>query len=334
MRTVSLESSAVSETIDVTAPTTRPSSPKYTEPLRDTPQTLTVVPQAIIEEQDATTLRDVLRNVTGISIQAGEGGGGLPGDNLSIRGFASPNDIFVDGVRDFGAYSRDPFNIEQVEVAKGPASLYTGRGSTGGSVNLVTKMPLLEVAQAATLGAGTENYGRATVDLNQPLEGIEGTALRLNAMWTREDVPGRDAVENERWGVAPSLAFGLGTPTRVTLSYSRLDQDNIPEYGMPWVPATNVALSQYANQPAPVDFDNFYGLVDRDYEKTSPASPRRRSSTISTVRSPCAACCARASRSAIRSSPRRASSATRAPRSTASCSRATSPTRSWRSRTT
>jgi catecholate siderophore receptor len=261
------------ETIDVTAPAAVPSSPKYTEPLRDTPQTITVIPRELIEQQGATTLREVLRNVTGISIQAGEGGGGLPGDNLSIRGFSARNDIFVDGVRDFGAYTRDPFNIEQVEVAKGPASLYSGRGSTGGAINLSSKTPLPAQAQSATIGVGGvggDDFSRATIDINQPLEGfaIPGTAVRVNAMWNQGDVPGRDVVANERWGIAPSVAFGLGTPTRVTAGFSRLDQDNLPEYGLPWVPNTNVPLAQYADHAPPVDFGNFYGLKDRDSEKT------------------------------------------------------------------
>ncbi|HWM89631.1 MAG TPA: TonB-dependent siderophore receptor [Thermoanaerobaculia bacterium] len=257
----------LSETVDVIAQPS-PSSPKYLEPLRDIPQTLTVIPQALIEEQGATTLRDVLRNVTGISIQAGEGGGGLPGDNLTIRGFAARNDIFVDGVRDFGSYTRDPFNIEQVEVAKGPASLYAGRGSTGGSLNLASKTPNLGTAHSATFGLGSGEHSRATLDVNQPIEGIDGAAFRANLMWTQSDTPGRDAVESRRWGVAPSIAFGLGTPTRVTLSYSHLDQDNVPDYGLPWVPPANVPLADHADKPAPVDFDNFYGLLDRDYEKT------------------------------------------------------------------
>jgi catecholate siderophore receptor len=265
-RTVTLEL-RLAETVDVYL-TPGPSSPKYLQPLRDTPQTLTVVPHSVIEAQGATTLRDVLRNVTGISIQAGEGGGGLPGDNLTIRGFAARNDIFVDGVRDFGSYSRDPFNVEQVEVAKGPASIYAGRGSTGGSLNQASKSPNPGASRRATFGAGTDNFSRATADLNQPIESLDGAALRLNLMWTEADAPGRDEVESSRWGVAPSLAFGLGTPTRVTLSYSHLAQDNLPDYGLPWVPPTNIPLADHADQPAPVDFDNFYGLTDRDYEKT------------------------------------------------------------------
>jgi len=264
---VTLDLEMLTETLDVTAPSA-PSSPKYTEPLRDTPQTMTVISRELIQEQGATTLREALRNVTGISIQAGEGGGGLPGDNLSIRGFAARNDIFVDGVRDFGAYTRDPFNVEQIEVTKGPASLYAGRGSTGGSLNLASKSPGLAAFQGATLGVGLDNFSRATIDVNQPIADIDGAAFRVNAMWNQGDTPGRDEVESKRWGVAPSLAFGLGTPTRVTLSYSHLAQDNVPEYGLPWVPPTNVPLAEYADQPAPVDFDNFYGLTDRDYEET------------------------------------------------------------------
>jgi catecholate siderophore receptor len=258
------------ETVDVTAVVAKPASPKYTEPLRDIPQTITVVPQSVIGEQVATNLRDVLRNVTGISIQAGEGG--VPaGDNLSIRGFSARTDVFVDGVRDFGGYSRDPYNVDQVEVAKGPSSSFGGRGSTGGSVNLVSKFPKAEAVRAANVGLGSAAYKRGTVDVNQSLAsaGIANAAFRLNAMFTDADTPGRDEVTSRRWGVSPSLAFGLGTPTRFTVAYSHLDQDNQPDYGLPWIPAnTNPRLAQYGEQPAPVDYHNYYGLTTRDYEDT------------------------------------------------------------------
>ena len=249
----------------------QPLSPKHTEPLVDTPQSITIVDADLIQAQSAVSLRDVLRNVTGISIQAGEGGGGLPGDNLAIRGFAARNDIFVDGVRDFGAYSRDPYNVEQVEVSKGPASVFAGRGSTGGAVNLSTKLPTLGGHVDGTLGAGTDEFQRATVDVNHPLaeSTLGGAALRLNAMYTQGDTPGRDAVSNERFGIAPSFAVGLAGRTRLWVSGSLLEEDNLPDYGIPWVPPTNVPLGDRADQPAPVDFDNFYGLTDRDYEKTS-----------------------------------------------------------------
>lgn len=243
-------------------------SPKYTEPLRDVPQSITVVPRDVIQQQNATTLRDVLRNVPGISYQAGEGG--VPaGDNLSIRGFSARTDLFIDNVRDFGGYSRDPFNIEQVEVAKGPASSYAGRGSTGGSVNLVTKTPKLDRLFDGSFGIGTDEYKRFTADFNAPVTNspIPGTAVRLNGMWTETEIAGRDVVEDKRWGLAPSLAFGLGTPTRVTLSYVHLDQDNLPGYGIPWVPTNSGPLAAYSNKAAPVDFSNFYGLKS-DFERT------------------------------------------------------------------
>lgn len=245
------------------------SSPKYTQPLLDVPQTITVVPQEVIEDRGATSLREVLRNVPGISLQAGEGG--VPaGDNLAIRGFSARTDLFIDGVRDIGGYSRDPFNLEQVEVVKGPASSYAGRGSTGGHVNLVTKSPQLDQFYNGSLGFGTDEYKRFTADVNQPITAIDGMAFRLNGMWHDADVPGRDVVANKRWGIAPSIAFGLGTPTRATLSYFHLEQDNIPDYGIPWVPDTQRAgLEPFRNQAAPVDFSNFYGLKARDYEKTT-----------------------------------------------------------------
>lgn len=258
------------ETVEVTASVAKPASPKYTEPLRDIPQTITVVPQSLIGEQVATNLRDVLRNVTGISIQAGEGG--VPaGDNLSIRGFSARTDVFIDGVRDFGGYSRDPYNVEQVEVAKGPSSSFGGRGSTGGSVNLASKFPESESLHAANVGLGSSAYKRGTLDLNQPLAAahLPRAAFRLNAMFTDADTPGRDEVTGRRWGVSPSLAFGLGTPTRFSVGYSHLDQDNQPDYGLPWVPAnTNPRLAQYAEGLPPVDFHNYYGLTTRDYEDT------------------------------------------------------------------
>ena len=244
-------------------------SPKYTVPLRNIPQTIQVVPQKAIQEQGATTLRDVLRNVPGISIQAGEGG--VPnGDNLTIRGFNARTDIFVDGVRDTGGQTRDPFNVQQVEVTKGPSSAFMGRGSTGGAVNMVSKTPTQDAFYTGTFGLGTDKYKRSTVDLNRPVQvgSLEGSALRLGAMWTESGTAGRDAVESERWGFAPSVAFGLGTPTRVTLAYSHLTGDNLPDYGLPWVPTNNVPLAAYANQPPPVSFDNFYGLRTRDFEET------------------------------------------------------------------
>lgn len=259
----------VEEDVDAPLKPAALASPRFTQPLIDTSQTVNVVPQALIEERAATTLRDVLRNVSGISMQAGEGGTPA-GDQLSMRGFSARTDIFIDNVRDLGGYTRDPFNLDQVEVVKGPSSDYSGRGSTGGSLNLVSKAPSLEPHTRAEVTGGSDAFQRYTVDSNQPLgkPGESSSALRLNAVYHKQDVAGRDVVENERYGLAPSLAFGLGTPTETTLSLFHLAQDNVPDYGLPWVPADNVPLADFANQPAPTDFENWYGLKDRDYDIT------------------------------------------------------------------
>jgi catecholate siderophore receptor len=259
-----------SESVEVTGHARELSSPKQPGLLREVPQTITVIPSAIIQEQNATSLRDVLRNVPGITMQAGEGG--VPaGDNLSIRGFSARTDFFIDGVRDFGGYARDPYNLDQVEVSKGPASAFVGRGSTGGSVNLVTKSPQGAALRAISVGAGNESYQRGTADLNQPLDaiGVGNAAFRLNAMWTDAGTPGRGPVENSRWGVSPSLAFGIGRPLRALLNYSHLDQDNLPDYGLPWVPVNTGPLAAYSGRRPPVEQQNWYGLLARDYEKTS-----------------------------------------------------------------
>jgi outer membrane receptor for monomeric catechols len=140
-------------------------SQKFTEPLLDTPHSISVVPRQTLDDQGATTLRDALRNVAGISLAAGEGGS--QGDNLTLRGFTARNDIFLDGMRDFGSYYRDPFHIEQVEVLKGPESVLFGRGSTGGVVNQATKGPERTPFVSGSLSFGTDLTRRATLDVNE-----------------------------------------------------------------------------------------------------------------------------------------------------------------------
>lgn len=249
------------------------SSQKYTVPLRDVPQSVTVIPQEVMQEQGVSNLRDVLRNVPGISMQAGEGGV-PPGDNLAIRGFNARTDLFVDGVRDFGGYSRDPFNVEQVEVTKGPSSTNAGRGSTGGSINLSSKTPHMENSRNATFGLGTDSFARSAVDLNQEIPWLKGSAVRLNGVYHSQDTPDRDHVEQERWGVAPSISFGLDTETRFTLSYFHLTQQNVPDYGIPWVPrdnpltAANENITGLAPGQPPTSDSNWYGLIGRDHEDT------------------------------------------------------------------
>jgi catecholate siderophore receptor len=255
--TAVLKVEGVSTAIDVTS-TTLDTLPLYTQPLVDTPQSIDVVPQHVIQDQGAATLRDTLRNVAGISIAAGEGG--AQGDSLTIRGFTARNDIFLDGMRDFGSYYRDPFNTEEVEVLQGPSSVTFGRGSTGGIVNQDTKIPELKTAFGGSLEFGTDRTKRITADIDKPLPSLgEGAAFRLNLLGHDSGFAGRDVAESRRVGIAPSLAFGLGTPTRFILSYLHESADDTPDYGIPFL----------FNGPAPVDRRNYYGFKHGNFLKTN-----------------------------------------------------------------
>jgi len=246
------------------------SSPKFNAPLVDTPQTIVVVPSIVIEQQGAQTLSDVLRNTPGITFTAGEGGSVASGDTFTMRGFDTSGSIFIDGVRDTGAYNRDTFNLEQVEVAKGPAGADNGRGGASGYVNLVSKIPRLEGFATASASYDSAEHKRGTIDINQPLENsfVEGAAFRVAAMWQDGGVEGRDYVENSGWGVSPSLAIGLGTPTRLSIAGTVTKQENLPDSGLPIVAVPGGAQlpSSIDPLPAPVDQDNFYGLADFDFE--------------------------------------------------------------------
>ena len=255
---VMLEIQGMATTVDVTDTGVEISLPKFTQPLIDTPQSIDIVPQHIIQDQGATTLRDTLRNVAGISIAAGEGG--AQGDNLTVRGFTARNDIFLDGMRDFGSYYRDPFAMQEVAVLQGPSSVTFGRGSTGGVINQETKAPQTAALFAGTAELGTDQTKRITADLDRPLPSLgSGTAFRLNLMGHDSKFAGRDIAENRRYGIAPSLAFGLGSPTRLTLSYLREGADDTPDYGIPWL----------FNGPAPVERRNYYGFEHGNYLKTN-----------------------------------------------------------------
>lgn len=241
-------------------------SPKFTQSLQDTPQTIQVITSDLFNQQGATTLTDALRNSPGVgTFYVGENGNTNTGDSIFMRGFDTSSSIFVDGVRDLGSISRDVFNTEQVEVAKGPAGTDNGRSAPTGAINMVSKQANLHNAVSGTVSAGTDSQQRGTADWNQALGAT--SALRVNAMWQDSDQPGRDHVNNRHWGIAPSLAFGLGTSTRYFLNLLYVDQDNVPDGGVPtlglpgWTPQPS--LEQLAGQP--VDPENFYGTrADHD----------------------------------------------------------------------
>lgn len=230
---------------------------KFTAPLLDTPRSVTVIPEAVIEATGATSLADALRTVPGITMGMGEGQNPF-GDRPFIRGYDSSSGIFIDGIRDTGSQSRDMFDVEQVEVVKGPGGVYGGRGAPGGSVNIITKRATQENFQQGSITGGTNDLVRTTVDVNQMLD--DSVGFRLNGMWQNADVAGRDAVFDDRWGIAPTITFGLGTPTRVTFDFYHYQSSGLTDYGHPYDLTTG--------GPVNVDRDFYYGLTDRDFRKT------------------------------------------------------------------
>jgi catecholate siderophore receptor len=220
---------------------------KFTEALADTPQSISVITEGLLQDRGATSLDDALRNVPGITLGAGEFS--WQGNNPNIRGFNSRNDMFLDGMRDFGSYYRDPFNLSSIEVLQGPSSMAFGRGSTGGVINQTTKQPLLsDTLRSLHVNLGNADVRRVTADINQPFS--DGMAGRLNLMYHEGGVPGRDGAQVERYGIAPSLSLALGDATQLTLNYMKLSGDDTPDYGLPWL----------GERPAEVDRENFYGF--------------------------------------------------------------------------
>jgi catecholate siderophore receptor len=229
--------------------------------VENTPQVVNVISEETLQEQGVNSLEMALRNVPGITTQIGEGGV-MSGDQFFIRGISAKNDIFTDGLRDFGVYTRDSFNYGSVEVFKGPSATAFGRGAAGGGINTSSKTPFLEQAGSASLGAGDAEYMRFTGDWNQPLG--DGVAARIAVMAHHNELTSRDRIYSDRWGIAPSLGFGLGGDTSVTIAYLHQDEEKVPDYGIPVITVNNVGA------PATefgVDASNFYGF-EADIDET------------------------------------------------------------------
>ena len=240
----------------------RAESPKYTRPLLDTPQTITVINKATIQQQNLLTLRDVLSTVPGITFGAGEGGFGY-GDRIILRGQDAKNDVTVDGVRSGAFLNRNEvYNIEQVEVTNGANSVMNGGGSVAGTINLVTKRPLADDQTILNGGIGTDNYYRVTVDANKRLNDL--IAVRINAVYHENDVPGRDVENYKRWGIAPAITIGIDGPTSLTIQGEHLDDDAMPQYGLRYYPEQGGFLEEF-------DRSGYYGFanVDRQDSKTN-----------------------------------------------------------------
>ncbi|TPG39902.1 TonB-dependent receptor [Sphingomonas koreensis] len=246
----------------------------------NTPRSVVVIPAKIIQETGSSTLADALRTVPGITFGAAEGGNPI-GDRPFIRGFDSQGSTYVDGVRDTASQTREVFAIDSVQIVRGSDSTLGGRGSAGGSINIISKLPELADFGSVDLSYGNADYKRGTLDVNRKL--TDTIAVRIEAMAHDQDVAGRDAIWQKRWGVAPSITIGLGTPTRMTASYYHLTSHELPDSGIPYLytignaPGTGDIHTRPAlgdvtiasGETGHVGRDTYYGLKDRDFRNAT-----------------------------------------------------------------
>lgn len=232
-------------------------------PILDTPRTINVVTEETLERTASFSFEDALRTVPGITLGAGEGGT-ASGDIPLIRGVDATSDIFVDGARDVGTQTRETFAIERIEVFKGPSGALGGRGAAAGGINIVSKTARAGNFASATATLGTSDLYRVTADVNRQIG--DKLAVRVVALYHDSEIAGRDAVFDDRWGVSPSIAYGVGTDTVASLTHYHFEGDQLPDYGIPLT--SREQLPNGERRPADVDPDNFYGLLDRDFQET------------------------------------------------------------------
>ncbi|MDN7354580.1 TonB-dependent receptor [Acetobacter senegalensis] len=227
-----------------------------------TPQTIDVVPQILMQQQNVKSLDEALKNVPGITASVGEGEGGMAGDQFLIRGFAAQNDIYENGLRDFGVYTRDSFDYDHVTVIKGPSSQVFGNGTTGGAINITTKTPTAANHVNASFSGGSGAYYRGTLDFNHKI--TDSIAFRITGMGNESNMVGRDAVYSHRWGIAPSIIFGLGKKVNYTIEYLHQTDNRIPDYGVPVVTKPGASYGKPVTEYG-VRRTNWYGTTfDQD----------------------------------------------------------------------
>ncbi len=238
----------------------RPASTKLTERLIDTPRSVDSIPKEVIEDKGATSIRELARTTPGVTLGTGEGGNAF-GDRIFVRGFDTRNDMFIDGIRDSGVTTRETFNVEQVDIVKGPSGSVSGRGATGGAINVVTKKPLDQNFAKVGVEFGNAQQKRTTIDLNHNIN--EFWAVRLNGLVQDSNVPGRSsAVFDNRYGIAGAVTFKPGDTFKLTLDGYYMKFDQMPDWGVPFDitkrrPFTESGLSRSA----------LYGLTQRDFQK-------------------------------------------------------------------
>jgi catecholate siderophore receptor len=241
-------------------------SGKFPEPLLNTPKTVTVLSKEVLEDKNATTLKQAILSTAGVTLGTGEGGNAF-GDRFFIRGFDARNDVFIDGVRDAGVSVRENFFTEQVEILRGPASSFAGRGTAGGAINIVTK-------QATTQGSfynmdttfGTDHTKRVTLDVNQVISPT--LAVRAGGLFQDADVAGRNYVTDNRNGGFVAATWKPIDAIKITGNYIHTELTGIPDFGVPYYRPSTATT---AGGPFPdfgVNRNSFYGFVNRDFFRT------------------------------------------------------------------
>jgi catecholate siderophore receptor len=247
-------------------------SGKFPEPLLNTPKTVTVLTKDVLEDKNATTLRQAVLSTAGVTLGSGEGGNAF-GDRFFIRGFDARNDVFIDGVRDAGVSVRENFFTEQVEILRGPASSFAGRGTTGGAINIVTKEAQTEKSfYKMDTTFGTDQTKRITLDVNQVISPT--FAVRAGGMFQDADVAGRNYVTDDRSGAFVATKWTPTDAIKITTDYIHTDLHGIPDFGVPYyrpgatTSSSNQQFSTTAGGPYPdygVNRSNFYGFIYRDF---------------------------------------------------------------------
>jgi len=238
-------------------------SGKFPEPLLNTPKTVTVLSKEVLEDKNATTLKQAILSTAGVTLGTGEGGNAF-GDRFFIRGFDARNDIFIDGVRDPGVSVRENFFTEQVEILRGPGSSFAGRGTTGGAINIVTKQATTEKSfYNLDTTFGTDKTKRVVLDVNQVVSPT--FAMRAGGLFQDAGVAGRDFVSDDRGGGFVAAKWTPTDAVKVTAGYIHTDLHGLPDFGVPYYrPSTGST----AGGPFP-DFganrNNWYGFVNRDF---------------------------------------------------------------------
>lgn len=237
------------------------SSSKFSEPIADTPRSVTVLTQQVLQDKNATSLRDIGRTTAGVTLGSGEGGNAF-GDRFFIRGFDARNDIFVDGIRDPGVSIRENFFTEEVEILRGPASTYAGRGTTGGAINIVTKQAEDDDFYKAESTLGSDETRRLTIDVNKAITPV--LDMRLDGLIQGASVAGRDFTTDNRNGLAGALTFRPLSNLTIKADYSHTYLWGLPDFGVPYdlpaeTPVTNGVVPR----------NTYYGIINRDFTKTT-----------------------------------------------------------------